>query len=247
MRVLLAAIECHKGDVERNLQRHCEILDEARRTGARIAVFPEMSLSGSINPLTHPERLVAMDCRFVGELAAATATSGVGALFGIAERGPYITQVFADGGSVRGVYRKRHLGEDEEGFRCGADSALFELDGEPFGTAICAEGAVDFPFDEPAERGAHVVFFCAAPGLYGRRTDRASWQAGFDWWTGHGLGQARRHAARLGIWIAIATQAGALIDEDMPGLAALVAPSGEVAVQLPDWQPGTLVVDIPRG
>jgi predicted amidohydrolase len=249
MRVLLAAMQCHKGEPARNLQHHCEILEEARRSGARIAVFPEMSLSGSVDPASRPEHLLAVTDPVVERLAAATAETSVAAVFGIAERAadgrPFITQLYADGGVVRGVYRKRHLGEGEEAFCSGADSALFDLDGTPFGIAICAESGVDFPFDEPAAAGAPLVFFCAAPGLYGRRTDLASWQSGFDWWTGCGLADARRHAERLGIWIAMATQAGALVDEDMPGLAALVTPSGEVAVQLPDWLPATLVVDIP--
>jgi hypothetical protein len=37
------------------------------------------------------------------------------------------------------------------------------------------------------------------------------------------------------------------VDEDFPGLAALVTPAGNVAARLPDWRPGTLVVDIPAG
>lgn len=60
-------------------------------------------------------------------------------------------------------------------------------------------------------------------------------------------GSARRHAARTGAWVAMATQAGTALDEDFPGLAALVTPAGNVAARLPDWRPGTLVVDIPVG
>jgi predicted amidohydrolase len=47
------------------------------------------------------------------------------------------------------------------------------------------------------------------------------------------------------LWIAIATQAGSTVDEEFPGLAALVDPRGDVVAQLPDWQPGNLVVEIP--
>jgi len=39
------------------------------------------------------------------------------------------------------------------------------------------------------------------------------------------------------------TQAGATEDEDFPGLAALVSPDGQVA-RLPDWRPGSLVVEV---
>jgi predicted amidohydrolase len=49
----------------------------------------------------------------------------------------------------------------------------------------------------------------------------------------------------FGIWIALATQAGSTVDEDFPGLAALVSPDGTVVDRLPDWHEGALIVDIP--
>jgi hypothetical protein len=78
-----------------------------------------------------------------------------------------------------------------------------------------------------------------------RRTSEDSWRKGFAWWEGSALGDARRQARRLGLWIALAGQAGATADEDFPGLAALVGPDGGVAARLPDWRPGVLTVDIP--
>jgi len=97
----------------------------------------------------------------------------------------YITQAYACQGRLAGVYRKRHLGEGEEGYARGTQPALFQLGALRFGIAICAEGGVDYPFDEPAASGAQVIFFCAAPGLYGRRTGEESWR------TGHAGGRAR--------------------------------------------------------
>jgi predicted amidohydrolase len=49
----------------------------------------------------------------------------------------------------------------------------------------------------------------------------------------------------LGLWIALAGQAGSTEDEDFPGLAGLVAPDGTVSARLPDWREGTLIVDVP--
>jgi len=114
-----------------------------------------------------------------------------------------------------------------------------------FGIAICAESGADAPFDTVAAAGARLVLFPAAPGLYGRRTDEASWRSGFTWWEGAGLRDATRHAQRLGLWIALAGQAGSTADEDFPGLAALVRPDGSEAARLPDWRPGVLTVDLP--
>lgn len=249
MRVLLAAMECAKGDPAANLAAHDRVLREAARSGCRIAVFPEMSLSGSAEPATQPEWLLPLSSPYVADLAGLTATHGVAVLYGIAEAADHgvahITQVYAHGGRVAGVYRKRHLGEGEEAFTPGSAPAVFELDETSFGVAICAEGGVDYPFDEPAAAGAGIVFFCAAPGLDGPRcaTD-ADWRRGFDWWESCGLGDARRHARRTGAWVALATQAGSTVDEDFPGIAALVAPSGEVVARLPDWRPGLLTVDV---
>ena len=162
--------------------------------------------------------------------------ANVGVSFGVAERAPdgtpYIAQVFAAAGRVAGVQRKRHLGAGEQAYTAAAGSVVFEHVGVRFGVAICAEAGFDAPFDDAAAVGARLVLFPAAPGLYGRRTGEASWRQGFSWWEGCSLGDARRHARRLGLWIALAGQAGSTADEDFPGLAALVQPHGSVAARL---------------
>jgi predicted amidohydrolase len=247
MRVLLAAVNAPKGDVAGNLERHVAVLEQARAEGCDVAVFPEFSLTGSVDPVRHPERALPIDAEPVRALVAATWRAGVAAVFGIAERAGaafHITQVYAHDGRVGGAYRKRHLGEDELAYRTVADGAVLELGAARFGVTLCAEGGVDFPWTEVAAAGGSVVFFCAAPGLYGRCTDETDWRAGHAWWVGCGLGDALRHARRLRVWVAMATQAGSTEDEDFPGLAALVSPSGEVA-RLPDWRPGLLAVDVP--
>jgi predicted amidohydrolase/8-oxo-dGTP pyrophosphatase MutT (NUDIX family) len=247
MRVLLAAINALKGEVAGNLERHLAVLARARAEGCEIAVFPELSLTGSVDPASHPERALPLDAEPVEALVAATWRTGVAALFGIAERvgaAFHITQVYAHGGRLGGIYRKRHLGEGEEAYRPGVGGGVLQFGAARFGVAICAEGGVDFPWTEPVAAGASVVFFCAAPGLYGRRTDEQGWRDGHAWWVEHGLSDAVRHARRLGVWVAMATQAGSTQDEDFPGLAALVSPSGEIT-RLPDWRPGTLTVEVP--
>jgi len=247
MRALLAAIRCDKGAVEANLARHLDIVAEAGASGCDLAVFPEMSLSGSVDAAEHPDRLMSLDDPAIGALV--TACSSTAACFGIAERGPdsnaYITQIFAAGGRMTGVQRKRHLGDGEESFTAATGDAVVDYAGTRLAMAICAEAGFDAPFDFAAAAGARIVLFPAAPGLHGRRTDEASWRAGFSWWQGCSLGDARRHARRLGLWIALAGQAGVTEDEDFPGFAALVGPDGGVAARLPDWREATLIVDVP--
>jgi len=212
MRILLAAVNAPKGDLDGNLARHLAVLDQARAQGCEVAVFPELSLTGSVDPRRHPERALALDAGPVRALLEGTRRAGVAAVFGIAERaGPafHITQVYGHTGRLGGVYRKRHLGEDEEGYRPGQGGAgVFQLGAARFGVALCAEGGIDSPWDDAVAGGASVVCFCSAPGLYGRRTDERGWRDGHAWWLSSGLGDAVRHARRLGVPVAMTTQAG---------------------------------------
>lgn len=248
MRVLLAAINPQKGEVEANLREHLAILERARDERCDLAAFPEFSLTGSVDPAGRPEHALPLDAPAVSALTDATHASGVAAVFGISERAGdafHITQLYAHDGRLGGLYRKRHLGEGEEAYTAGRDRAVLRFGSVRFGIAICAEGGVDFPWTEAADGGAEVMLFCSAPGLDGRRADEAAWRDGHDWWVDCGLGDAVRHARRLGVWVAMTTQAGSTVDEDFPGLAALVTPVGKVAARTPDWRPGTLSIDIP--
>lgn len=248
VRALLAAINCAKGPIEANLAGHLTVVDRAEP--GDLVLFPEMSLTGSVDAASEPHRLVPLDHPAVVALTQA-ARSGIALCFGVAERGadggPYITQVVAADGAVAGVQRKRHLGDDEQAFAAATGTCVLDHAGVRFGIAICAEAGHDEPFDAAAAAGAGLVLFPAAPGLYGRRTDEASWRRGFSWWEECSLGDASRHAKRLGLWIAQAGQAGTAGDEDFPGLAALTGPDGEVVARLPDWRAGVLAVDIPAG
>lgn len=248
MRALLTALRCGKGEVAENLARHVALLSDGADGGARIVAFPEMSLTGSVDPVHWPGCAVGLDDVSVLSLAAATARFGVAALFGIAEAcgdDVFITQLLADRGRVLASYRKRRL-VDEDAYRAGVASTTgFALGGAPIGIAICAESGTDVCFDDAARAGASVVFLCAAPGLYGRRVDDAGWRAGYEWWAGEVLTDGARHARRHRLWIAISTQAGTTADEDFPGLVALVNPAGEVVARSPDWHETTLMVDLP--
>jgi predicted amidohydrolase len=246
VRALLAAITCHKD--RPNLANHLAVMELAADQGCDVVVLPEFSLTGSVDPLRQSERAVALDSDVVNEVVAATARLGLAAVFGVAERDGedfYISQLVAAGGELRGRHRKRHLGDDELGYSLGTEARAFSVRGTCFGLVVCAEGGAEFTWREVAAAGASVTFFCSAPGLYGRRTDDTEWRAGLDWWESCGLADARRQAQAHGLWVAMATQAGATVDEDFPGLAALINPAGEVVSRSPDWHPSLLVVDIP--
>jgi predicted amidohydrolase len=248
VKVVLAAAQCAKGDIEANLATHREVLEFASVRGADLVGFPEMSLTGSVDPQRHPEQLTTIRDAPVEAMLGLTRATSAALVFGIAERDgrdAFITQCVAREGSLLARYRKRHLGDDELAYSAGNEPVVFEHGGVTVGLLICAESTVDFVVDDAANGGAQLVCFCAAPGLYGRRTTDDEREAGLAWWVSAGLADACRHARRRRVWIALATQAGATLDEDFPGLAALVDPRGDVVARTDDWRPATLVVDVP--
>ncbi|MFL6204339.1 MAG: carbon-nitrogen hydrolase family protein [Acidimicrobiales bacterium] len=246
MRLLLAAITCEKGDLAGNLARHLDVVEEAAEAGCQLAVLPEMSLTGSVDQVEHPEHALALDDLAITELAAAAQAAGVEAVVGIGERRGddlYISQLHLAHGTIAGVQRKRRLGEGEEGFATSQHTQRFVSSGVPFGVVICAESHVDRTWAASTSEEERLVCFCSAPGLHERCTSEEGWRRGFDWWGTAGLADARHQAERLGVWVAMATQAGSTVDEDFPGVAALIDPRGEIVGRLPDWRPGALVVD----
>ena len=72
MRILLVALNAGKGDIDGNLARHRIMLEEARLQGCDLAVFPEFSLTGSVDPRRHPERALTIDAEPVRRLLEAT-------------------------------------------------------------------------------------------------------------------------------------------------------------------------------
>ena len=248
MRALLTAMTCEKHAREANLAAHMELIATAARNECRLVVFPEFSLTGSVDPLRRPEDAISIDDPAVATLIAATGEHCVAAVFGFSERAGdvfFITQAVASDGQLLAAQRKRHLGDDERGYSTGSGAVVFTIDANRLGLIICAEAGVDWTWDETIRAGAEIVLFCSAPGLDDHGTSEASWQAGFDWWEGCGLGDAVHHAERLKVRVAMATQAGTTVDENFPGIAALVDADGNVVDRLPDWRPGTLVVDLP--
>lgn len=250
MRVLLAAMQCYPGDARASLRSHELLLSYADRERCELAVFPEMSLTGYIDPRVQPEAAVTIGSELVDSMVKASAERGVAALFGIAESNaaekPFVTQVLAHAGEVHGVYRKQRIPPDEAPlFTRGAGGGPFDLPGLRFGIAICADIETEGPFEDAAAAGSDVVFLCAAPGLYGRREDDAAWRSGFGWWREECLRYMGPRSSRLGITIATATQAGSTPLEDYPGGCMVFGRDGAVAAELSDWRAGALVVDVP--
>lgn len=249
MRALLAAINCQKGDIDLNFETHRTVVKQAIAERCDIAVFPEMSLTGYLDPRRADHTPISLSSGPVRQMCELSKESGITLLFGISEANgdnlPLISQIHVSDGQIDAVYRKRHLGEGEPGLYVPGDrSVTGTVNGENFGIAVCADRDWPDEFKFAASSNARIVFHPSAPGLWGRRTDEASWRQGFNWWRDTCIEIHGRYAKQFGISIAVVTQAGSTDDEEFPGWAALIGEDGEIKSELPDWTAGTLVVDV---
>ncbi|MDQ2809145.1 MAG: carbon-nitrogen hydrolase family protein [Chloroflexota bacterium] len=250
----LAQMCCEKGDWAGNLARAETLLAQAQAAGCAVIVFPEATLSGYADYRRFPAAVQPLDSPLVQAAVALTARYGISASFGFLEPNPadprpLVTQILVAAGRVLGVYRKVHIvDEDVALFSAATATPVFDLPVAgatiPCALAICSDSDRPDLFAAFAGQGARIVFHSAAPGLYGRRTDAAGRQAGYDWYRGH-LAQHLGAAARVnGLPIAVAAQTGATVDEDFPGGSCVFGPDGTCLIAAPDWAETLLITTI---
>lgn len=248
MRIALVQMRCEKGDLDGNLKRIGDEIVSAVERGVEIVAFPEMSITGYIEPSRLPDAVLNLEDDVVREFVVMTAWRPVTAVAGIVEQNPngkpFITQIVASDGQLVGVYRKNTvIDEEADWFAPGVGVPIFEHRSIPFGIAICAD--IDNPavFAACVEQGARFVLECAAPGLYGEQATR-DWRIGFNWWREKCADQLGAYAREHRIHIAVATQAGRTVDEDFPGGGYLFGPDGATLAATEDWSEGVLDIEV---
>jgi len=240
---------CEKGALEKNLAFIHTSLQVGSSRGVDILCFPEMSITGYINPRQSPEAVLRLDGPELTRFVLMTENLPITAIAGLVEanpRGkPFITQVAAREGKILGVYRKQTIAEDEvDWFAPGSTGEVFRHSEVVFGISICADINTPEVFSGYASLGAQIVFEAAAPGLYGPQETR-DWQAGYQWWRDECYHKLGRYARDNAIYIAVATQAGRTSDEDFPGGGYIFGPDGKCLVGTPDWSEEVIYAEIP--
>jgi predicted amidohydrolase len=214
MRSLVIAVAqppVHALDVAANVTRHAAAV---RAAGARLVVFPELSLTGydMDAPLLAPD-----DPRLQPLIQACAATDTI-ALAGAPVAGPHIATLLIDGDGARVAYRKVNPHHTESRFSPGAGPEVIEVDGWRLGLGICRDTGVEEHAAATAALGmdayvAGVVDEPAADVVLAERAQRIS--------------------RTYGVWVAISSCAGAS-GPDYPetaGRSGIWAPDGSVAAR----------------
>jgi predicted amidohydrolase len=210
--VAVAQPRCTAYDVAANALAHAEVV---RRAGARVVVFPEMSLTGY--ELDAPA--VAVDDPRLAPLVEACRVTGSIALAGAPVDGPSIGVLAIDGRGATVAYRKMHLGGAEPAsFVPGEEPAVLEVDGWRLGLAVCKDTGV--AEHTAAVTGLGIDAYVA--GVLELPSDAAV--------PGE---RARRIAGAHDVWVAIASFAGSTGGgyADAPGGSAVWRPDGTVAAE----------------
>ncbi len=248
MNIGLVQMRCEKGAIDDNLAAAAAHLQEGSRRGVDVLCFPEMSITGYIDPTRMPEAILHLDGPQVARFVALTCGTTITAIAGLVEANPhgkpFITQIAARAGALLGVYRKKTIVDEEAlWFAPGSDVTVLPHPKGSFGIAVCADIDDGEIFAAAARQGARLVFEAAAPGLYGAQATR-DWRAGYEWWRGECHAKLGHYARENAIYIAVATQAGRTSDEDFPGGGYVFGPDGACLHTTPDWKEGVLYATI---
>jgi len=144
--VALAQIATCPGQLHHNLERHRDMVAQARAAGARLIVFPELSLSGYLLAHGVLEQAMTVDDPRLAPLL--DASRHITMLVGLPLREPgggiANAALLLEGGEVRGVHRKLYLptyGMFDEGryFVPGARLRPLECALGRFGVLICED------------------------------------------------------------------------------------------------------------
>ncbi|MEV0610284.1 carbon-nitrogen hydrolase family protein [Polymorphospora rubra] len=221
----VAQPSCVAHDVTANAAAHAELV---RRAGARVVVFPEMSLTG----YEFATPAVAPDDPHLASIVDACAAAGSVALVGAPVAGVgdrvHIGVLAVDGAGTTVAYRKQWLGAAETArFTPGDAPAVIEVDGWRLGLAVCKDTGIAQHAADTAALGmdvyaAGVLDNVPQAGVHEERARRITtahrvWvaMASFAGSTGEGYDRA---AGRSGIW----APDGARIAEAGPEVGAVV-------------------------
>ncbi|MGH9209447.1 MAG: NAD+ synthase [Acidimicrobiales bacterium] len=239
LRVALAQINTHVGDLDGNVARVVGALREAEAQGCGLAVFPELALCG------YPPEDLLLKPGFVADNSAAlsqvaSATTACAAIVGFVDAGRDLHNAAAvcASGQVQAVYHKRLLPnyavfDEQRYFAPGTQPPnLVLIGGVRVGVSICEDAfSPTGPIAAQAAGGAElVVNINASPYYAGRLAERERMLA--------------TRAADASCTLAYVNQVGGQDELVFDGASMVFGPDGDLVTRAPQFTETTWVCDV---
>jgi NAD+ synthase (glutamine-hydrolysing) len=238
VRIALAQINSVVGDLDGNRERVLQRVDEAKRHGADVVLFPELIVTGypPEDLLLRPGFIRAAE-QSLAEIARSC--RGIVALVGTPhfDRDLYNACAVCSGGEVKAIYRKRFLPnygvfDEDRYFAPGRDLILLELGKTLIGPTVCEDmWQPGPPATELALAGAElVVNVSASPYHLGKEREREEML----------VTRARDNSCFVAFCNAVGGQDELIFD----GHSCVIDDEGAVIARAPGFEEALLVVDV---
>jgi predicted amidohydrolase len=249
LRVALAQIAPRLGQLDANLARHHELIDEARGRGAELVVFPELGLTGyQLQDLAAEVSMRLDDARLA---ALAAAADGLSAIVSFVEESAdhrlFIAAALLEDGRIRHVHRKLFLPTyglfDERRFFAAGDllRATPSRVGVGMGIAVCEDfWHLSVPQLLALDGAQILVNVSSSPGRDLAATNEVGLGTATSW------RNLMRTYAQLTTSVAIfCNRVG--VDESISfwGGSEVIGPSGEAVFSAPLFEEGLFTADVP--
>jgi NAD+ synthase (glutamine-hydrolysing) len=234
LRIALAQINAVVGDIDGNARKVAEWSARARDAGARLVVFPELTLTG------YPPEDLLLKRGFLRRAEAALselAITGITAVVGWPEQADgrvhNSAAVLADGG-IQAVYRKVLLPnygvfDERRWFEPGEGPLVVDVGGTPVGVTVCEDIWDSGPTAAAAAAGARVVVnLSASPYHRGKGGEREA--------------MIRALARENRVTMAFCNLVGGQDELVFDGHSLIVGPAGDVTARGPQFEEA-LVLD----
>lgn len=228
-KVAVAQVDAKVGNLKANLDHHLKYIDKAIKSGAKLIMFPELSLTGySLKDSAWEVALSPFDSFFA---SLKKKSKQISIVFGFVEsaenHGIYNSAMFLEDGEVKNIHRKIYpptYGMFEEGryFSCGDRVTAFDSKLGRFGMLVCEDSwHLSIPY-LLARDGAEVIFsLTASPSrLAGNNPDFQAGKINHE--------QNRVYARLLSSYVLFSNRVGFEDGVNFWGGSLIVDPNGEM-------------------
>jgi predicted amidohydrolase len=248
VRIALAQIAPRLGDLEANLARHHELLEEARATAADLVVFPELGLTGYQLQDLAAEVAMRLDDPRLADLAAAT--NGLSAVISFVEESAdhrlFIAAGLFEDGELRHLHRKLFLPTyglfDERRFFAQGEGlrAVPSRLGAGIGIGICEDfWHLTVPQLLALDGAQILINVSSSPGRDLAATNEVGLGTATSWRT-----LMRSYAQLTTSFVIFCNRVGVEESISFWGGSEVIAPSGQALFSAPLYDEGLFTVDI---